>query len=427
MRLKERLASFLGGIPPAVGLSQDRTAGGLLLSIWEGALYTVITSLIGGQYLAGFALALGAGTGGVAVLTALPALAGGVQVLAGPYLAARFRRVPVIAAGGGLHRIGWGLGGLLLLALPRELWVFAYAAVLFLAHAVQFASVPAWWSLLSDLADGRLRGRYFGLRNAVLSAAGIAAVLGAGLILDRFKGLSGFWILHGAAAALGLLNLRLLLAHPEPTRRATQIVPVSAPLANRAFLLIAGFVGLWMAAQGVAAPLYSITMLKLMRLPYSTISWLMVTMALAATLSLLLWGPLCDRMGAGRVVSWLAPVAASVPLGWLLAPASGVVWLFALHAMLGAGNAGIILALGNINLGVAGDGPGRAAYIAMFSTVSNVAAGIGPLIGGAVGRPSPAFLASGIIGWGLWGIWWFWYRPSHLLAAARRQADPGPG
>lgn len=419
------LPRYLGRLPAARGLTERDTVRGLSLSVWEGALYTVAVTLIGGPYLAGYALLMGAGPIGVALISAVPSLAGAVQVLAAPLIARAGRRVSVVAAGAAIHRIGWGLAGLLLIILPRHLWLGAYTAAVLLAHLGHAATVTAWYSLMSDLAQEEVRGRYFGLRNAVHGAVAIVTILAAGAVLDRFPGRTGFLLLHGGTILFGLVNVRALLAHPEPARPSR---PPSldrwAPLANPAFRLIAAFVGAWTFMQTLSAPFFSIVMLKHLALSYTTISWLMVTSALATVSALFLWGPLCDRLGEGRVISLLGPALASVPLGWLVALRGGPWLLFPLHAVQGAAAAGVGLALSNLNMTIAGNGEDQLTYLALFAAVGGLAGGLGPVVGGLVGRPAPVFLLAAGGSWLLWAAWWFWFKPHRVLRRAANRPQP---
>jgi hypothetical protein len=79
----------------------------LTLSVREGAINTVFATLVGGTFLVGFALELGATSTQIGILSALPPLLNLVQILGSYFVtkAGSSKRVCVLSAA--LYRLVW--------------------------------------------------------------------------------------------------------------------------------------------------------------------------------------------------------------------------------------------------------------------------------------------------------------------------------
>jgi len=165
------------------------------MSILEGAFATLMGTLIGGAFLTGFAISLGADSFIIGILAAVPLLANVLQIF-GSYLIDRIgdtKRVCIIYVI--LHRFFWFLIVISPFVLLRvqlydiRIWIF----VALLAVASIFASISSvsWNSWMADLIPEKVRGRFFAKRNMVAQIVGMLAALLAGFFLDYWQGLSG--------------------------------------------------------------------------------------------------------------------------------------------------------------------------------------------------------------------------------------------
>ncbi|GIX47345.1 MAG: hypothetical protein KatS3mg131_1556 [Candidatus Tectimicrobiota bacterium] len=97
-------------------------------------------------------------------------------------------------------------------------WLLVAAVALSaLCAAIQNA---AWLSWLGDLVPARLRGRYFGRRNAVMTGVGMGVALLAGLLLDAWQRrwppphAGGFALVFAAGLLCGMASVGVLARMP---------------------------------------------------------------------------------------------------------------------------------------------------------------------------------------------------------------------
>ena len=299
----------------------------LRASIEEGLAAEVVGACTGGAALMGWALHLGCSVELVAFLGALPFVAQLVQVPAAR-LTARLgpRRVTLVALA--LSRQAF-LPLALLPFLPvgpagaRAMLVVCAAA----HHGLGVACNNGWIAWMGELVPARVRGRYFGRRTAVTTAAGAAAALAAGALLDRGPGAF-------ALAALALASCVAGAASSSSWRASTAAAPGRArrrgrrrsrrccarPAARRylAYLVVSG------AGAGLIVPFAALFVLRDLALGFTFLSGHGAISALARTASAHRWGRAVDRAGGARaaVVASTALLAAS-PLLWLAAAGAG--------------------------------------------------------------------------------------------------------
>lgn len=184
----------------------------LKLSIWEGALSILFLNWSTGVLLTGYALVLGASPGALAALGGLPFLA---QLLAPLALFLRGSRKALAARLNLLARALF-LPAVLVPFLPEALQV---PSLLLFAGLSQLLAAPVgvlWLSWMADLVPEEKRGRYFGLRNALLGLVGTLGNLLGGAVADRLPPPLGYQAVLLLGVALGLLSVRLLWLQAEP-------------------------------------------------------------------------------------------------------------------------------------------------------------------------------------------------------------------
>lgn len=366
----------------------------LRLLTLEGAFANVFITYTGGVYITGLALLLGAGDFEIGLLAALPFLAQLAQ-LGSAWLAGRFhsRRTAVVSLSAVSRQAWWLLIPLLLLEGDWRLPVLLLLVAL--SSAGVMAATPAWLSWMADIVPGRVRGRFFGLRSAVLAAVATVAVLAGGVILDFARSHNqerlGYLLiitLSCLAAAAALLVLRRV---PDPVGNAqedgSRLTALLEPLRDHRFrhLLLVFF--FWNLAIGVSAPFFAPHMLTHLEMSFTLIAIYSTIASAAAVLLNKPWGKLIDQVGSRSVAALCAFGIGAVPLIWLF-PRADFRWILALEAAYsGALWTGFNLAAFNIPIA---NSPARhrSQYLAMF----NVATGMA------------FFLAS--IGGGLLAEWW---------------------
>jgi HEAT repeat protein len=295
-------------------LSRLEKLRGMNVSTTEGILATVWTSLSLGTIPQAYALYLGASGLVLGILSAVQALAGLLTLPAAIMVDRRNerRRFVAVIAGGG-----------------RTLWflVAASLTVMFVSWAGVQMGVPAWTSWMNDLVPAGMRGRYFARRNIWLNVAGLIAALAFTRLLDFMKACYSprvaFACMFGVAGVMAVADMIALLRQPEPPKAPTKVRSTFnleyfvVPFRDEPFRRFLSHFALWVFAQGVAGPFFTVFLLD--TLHYSTfktqivLGWATACTLMAAPLI----GYLVDKYGNRALYKIAYFVVCIVPLFWL--------------------------------------------------------------------------------------------------------------
>lgn len=268
------------------------------------------------------------------------------------------------------------------------------------AHcAFNAVAACAWNSWIRDLIPEERLGHFFARRTVWATALGIvgtALAAGALEFVDADGHRDGspltFALLYGAGFVSGLASTWHLSRVPEPEMP----VPVHgerlrtlfmAPLRDPAFRRLIGFFASWQFAVNLAAPFFSVYMIRQLGFSAGFVLLMNIASQLANIAVLRAWGRLSDRFTNKTVLRVAAPGLLACIAAMALAGQSGVhawaaVYLTVMHLLMGMFSAGVALASSAINLKLAPRGRATA-YVATSALVSSAAAGLAPLLGGA--------------------------------------------
>ncbi len=372
-------------------LAPSEVRRGLILSIWEGMLAQVHITLTAGSFLAGFALLLGAGNITLGIVAALPFLIQPLQLVGAWVIERQGARKP-LTVGGSMGRLLW----IVLLLLPflplgptQRLVVLV--VMLVVANGMLTLCGNAWLNWMTDLVPPRLRGRYFGTRNAAMAGVAMTVNYGAGLWLDRMRGdgqlAHGYAVLFMGAVVCGAAATILLTRQPEPRLALRERLPIREvlrrPLQHREFRRFMFLIMLWHVALGVAAPFFSAHALTILHLPFKTLAMFDVITSAISMAALGAWGQLADRIGQRRVLLICISGVIVLPLCWVVATPS-MIWPLYLNAVLsGIWWSGLNLALSN-RLMEQVPSTARGAYLAVFAASTGLTYFIASLGAGTV-------------------------------------------
>jgi MFS family permease len=358
----------------------------LLVATMEGFPAVIIFQLLGGPFLTGYLLYLGATSTEIGLVLAITTVVNIIQILMAILMQKFSNRKRMLIIFGSLHRLLWPTVGFIPFLFPKDLWVIMYIVLYTAAHLGNAAGAVVWTSLISDAVPGPVRGRYFGMRNTILGAVSSLALFVGGQILDRYPGGQGFQYLFIISGICAVLNIIAYFLYPnppfEPSTESNPVGMIGKPLKDHAFLKAILFLSAWLFVQGLTVPLFSYVMLKLMHINYQTVSLITVVHTLVMMGSYYVWGSLNARYNAQTLLLWSLPIIAAACLLWgALAFVPPLVVLFAIHIVLGIG-------LGGFNQMVfaftIGDTPKseRPMYVAIYSALTGFAAFLGPIFGG---------------------------------------------
>jgi MFS family permease len=355
---------------------------------------------LGETYVPAFALAVGLGGLAAGLVATLPMLAGAALQLVTPAAARRlgsYRRWVVLCAR--LQALCFTplVVGALLGRIP--------APVLFVSMAAYWGfgmgTGPAWNAWVGALVPMGERARFFARRARWAHATLLAAILAAGVALDRGAGagreLAAFAALFAAALAARLLSSRFLAAQSEPpglvaAQRSLSPAGVWRVLRGTDAGRLLSYLVAMGAAVHVAAPYFTPYMLGPLGLSYAQFTALTAA-AFAARIAMLpLLGRLASARGSGMLFRIGAGATIPLPALWLVS--DRFEYLLALQCLSG-------VAWGAVELGTLlrfFDGLAdreRASILTTFNLANTLAIAAGSLIGGAalgaLGDARPAY------------------------------------
>jgi len=370
----------------------DRTTFGLRVSVVEGIFAQIHINLTSGLFLTSLALYIGLNNVGIGLLSSIPAFFTGFAFLS-VYLAKfmKSRRTLCVVFS------GFGRGVFLVLALMLLLNIHVDHGLFFMLIVVHniFMSLSgnAWLSWMSDLVPREVRGRYFGIRNTILSATGMVVNVVGGRILDAYELLGslgrGLGLLYAGASASSTIAAGVLRAQPEPpmpkkTPRITQVF--LSPLTDKNFKNLLRFVSFWYLLAGIASPFYLVHMLTNLDMSYSKIAFYSIVASVTSLVFQILWGRAIDRFKSKPVLTMNFFCAAFLPAIWLFASKNQLlpIWIDAFFT--GIFWSGINLSLFSILFSLTEDKELKESYFAVFSTLSGVFGFVASLCGGFIAQ-----------------------------------------
>lgn len=367
----------------------------------DGVLTQVMGNLTGGTFLVAFALLLGASNIAIGFIAALQAFTQVLQIPTIYLVEASGNRKMLMVFGLFTSRIFWLFLALVPWIVPAPYQVMAMFVVLAIDYAMGTIAGLAWQSWMRDLIPENIMGSYMGKRMAISTAVGVVVMLAAGLGIDAFKtnfASASLLLIYSAYFTLGgifgLWSVYFIARTPEPvmeTRPYRNIwAPVIEPFQDQNFRRLLIFLGSWNFTVNLAAPFFTVYMLKRLDLSMGLIVGFTILSQIVNVMFFRLWGRLADRFSNKSVLAEAGLMFVASFLLWSFTSLTGHLWLTlsvltVIHALAGISTAGITLCTGNIALKLAPHGQSTA-YLAVKSFVAGLAATIAPIIGGVLGN-----------------------------------------
>jgi MFS family permease len=382
----------------------DRIRRALGLFWLDGLLVSVSTS-IAGNYLTLYALAFGATSTQIGLMSTVVSAASVLALLPGAHIAERWldpKRMVLIfnRAAGQLVWAALGVLSLFLSGQPAVYGVMALRATR--AFAVQAANA-SWTSLAGQIVPRTLRGKYFAARNIAKQGTALLLVPAAGWVIEALGFPTGYQVCFALATVVGILAFWTYARIPfdapgtgvTPTTTPEDVPMWQAPAAKRNFWAFCGTSVVWAFSMQFAAPFFTVYLVEELGARAGIVGTLSAVASFTALPGQALFGRWLDRRGIKwtfRLSGLLVPL---LPIGWLLV--RGPWGALPIRFFAGFLMAGYNLSNFNMLLGVTSRHR-RASQIALYRTVIQVANALAPLLGGLlVGRVGfyPVFVISG--------------------------------
>jgi hypothetical protein len=371
-----------------------------MLLCWEASFAMAYDTWFGVTYLAGLAGEMNLSVGAMTWLASLPFI-GQIGQVVGFWFLHRITCVKrytltVAALARGLWIFPlllawfWGLQGVFLSKpFPVDTWFGVMAVIATLSAVLASSSSMTWLTWVVLLVPGKVRGRFFGLRQRyVMAALVVANGIGAAFLSWKPGGVYAGYLL---VACLGLLSAGIssyLLWHvpaPKQSGVRTEAPALSAllePFQHLEFrrVLIAG--GLFNAAIQVASPFFPYYFTRDLGIPMSKVAAWTLLFNLGCFAASAFWGRRVDRRGSGGVAILAAYGMAASPLIYAI-PSAG--WVMGIgpfeYFASGLFQAGYTLAIYTLKLGALPAGRSTL-YLSVYYAFSGLCGAFGTAVGG---------------------------------------------
>jgi MFS family permease len=255
----------------------------------------------------------------------------------------------------------------------------------------------AWNTWMRDLVPDEVMGKVFGERQRKMIGIGMVVSLLAAGFIDAWSRWAP--LPHSYAFAIVYTLAFFGGMYAVVTSRRIADVPsrhhekpgdllgrLAEPFQLKNFRRLMVFQGSWNFAINLAAPFFTVHMLRTMDLSLTVVIGLATLSQLAAYYTVNHWGEIADRFSNKAVLRVCAPLFIACIFLWTFTtmPDKHVLTyplLVLIHAATGLANAGVTLASGNISLKLAPRG-NATAFLATSSMVNAVAAGTAAMVGG---------------------------------------------
>jgi MFS family permease len=367
----------------------------LRASFWDGFFASCMMGFTT-EYITPYALALKAGVSQIGLLSAFPNLVSSlVQLKSADATQKTGSRKKTIC----LFVFLQALTGVPIILIPYLCKGYEVLALIFfvtLFTSFQGFSNPIWASLMSDYLPRTKRGRYFGWRNTVLGMVTIACLFLAGFVLTVFKQniLQGFFVIFFAATLSRFVSWYFLTLMYEPLQHYHADSYFSFfDFLRRAkesnFARFVFFSGALHFCVYLAAPFFSVFMLRDLKFNYITYTFLISTVSVVTILTIGRWGISADRVGNVKVLRITSLLIAGLPLWWIVCQHPA--YLILAQAVSGMAWAGYNLCALNFIYDAATPAK-RTRCISYFYFFNGIAIFLGSLTGGYLaGRLPPLF------------------------------------
>lgn len=361
----------------------------------DGLATKITNSLTTGAFLVAIALQFDASNSVIGLLAAIPMLTHVIQIPT-VILVERLQARRALS----VYFVFLSRAPLLLIALipflfPDDWRIAVLLGALLANGAFRAVSQCAWSSWMRDFVPREQRGSFYAKRMSIAAVAGMGLSLVAGYYLDWVEVgfpqyvVYSYSLLFLLAFLSGMANVWVIAGIPEPRMHSnggSVFRMMLEPFKNRNFSQLMKFLVVWNFAINLAAPFFTVYMLKNIGMEMSAVVALTVLSQVVNILALRTWGRFMDRFTNKSVLRVCGPLFIISIFFWIftLNPdrhALTLPLLVILHIAMGISTAGTVLGTSNIAIRLAPK-EAAASYLATSSVANSLSAGIAPILGG---------------------------------------------
>ncbi|MDO4740075.1 MAG: MFS transporter, partial [Eubacteriales bacterium] len=291
----------------------------------------------------GLATELGATDMIFGVLSAIPQIAGLLQLPFSVLVNRTHKRKKYMMTYGVFSRALWLLFGLIPYMMPMapaalQLWTIIF--LIGISSCCGAVINVCWFPWFSDLTPMRIRGRLLSIRESILAACNVLIGLVVAAALDRLPPETRYVVIFLIGGAAGIIDMCCFGlcedVYTAPPQRQSLFKAFGEVLKNKPFMRLTIMWAAWSFTanlSGVYLNPYSMNEMGLSFMQIMIFST--IASAIVAIFVMPRWGSMIDRFGCRNVMLISCVVAATTPLFYLLS-SPGNIWPTLLHNTVGA-------------------------------------------------------------------------------------------
>ncbi len=369
--------------------------------IEEGVASQTMESLTTGVFLVGLALHFGASNIVIGLLGSIPFLSNLFQIPAIHWVERSRDRRHIVFISSLIGRSFLLCVVMTPLIADENIALAVIVGGMAIRYSIGAMGSCAWNSWVKDLLPPQKAGEFLGIR--LFYRMGVATFLSiaAAFFIDWWNDtypMQQAWsyailFFLGYVAAMISSALIRTIPHPEMSDpeaeeydKNTRFAYLRKPLKHENFRKLIWFLFTWNFAVNLAAPFFTVYMLKTLEYDMVFVLMLVVTSQIMHTMTLKLWGRYSDLYSNKTVLRISGTLFVFCIFGWTFTTfpdkhALTTPLLVILHMLMGVAMAGVTLASGNIALKLAPRNQSTS-FLAVKSILISISAGIAPLFGG---------------------------------------------
>jgi len=370
------------------------------LSYAQAMLGSIYGASVGGMFLIGYALKLGATNAQIGLMSTIPMLFIGIQLWAASLVERGISRRLLTVIGALGNVLGWVFVILIPYAVKDtapSVKVAALIAIITILSVFAYVSGNARGSWVGDLIPSSFRGTFFGRLTMYGGIIGTVFALIEGRFLDvvESQGIGAFSVLFAFGVVIGLANAILFMPQADVPLERKVTDPgafcgyVRNTFLNKALIAVMIYALLW-SLQSIAGPFYNTYMIRGVEehglgMPFLGIGIVNALVTFSMLFFSPFWGRMVDRYGCRPILILCTFGIAPFPLMWLAIPPghSYIVYVLVgpMNLLGGFLIAGISVALSTLIYKVT-PSAGRSVQFAIYSIIVTLAAAPMPFLGG---------------------------------------------
>ncbi|MFA6290516.1 MAG: MFS transporter, partial [Victivallales bacterium] len=315
-----------------------------------------------------------------------------------------------------IHRLLWFVPAFIPFLFSDTPSVAATAILAAIAASAVIGQVcgPMWQGWMADLIPEKISGRFWGIRQSIVTVSFLIATGFSGWILDLFPdprkpggSYTGFTIVFAIAAIFGVVDILVHMLVPEPRygacRKHVNLIDLAdrivAPLRSKDFRWMTFSLSLWYLAFGIIGAFGMVYLKREFNFSYTELSMLAVSASIGPVLCGILNGYIVDKIGARTFCAILMFAVPLLSAAWFFLSYEKFMFAIPFFSTFTISEPLLLLLTVNLAAGALCGGvgicqmhlinvlspkEGRGMAIAVHWTIIGLMSASGPLIGGTV-------------------------------------------